>query len=267
MEMERFSGERQQPEADRNLESHMLHATAESASWFSLSNCGAGTAKTHSIYRCRPAITRPTSEQIGASLERQVTKTATRHTHLSCIPGRAPARDARCQRLSSGNLPVWQHHVDRHAARSRTSALSISISPEAVFKQNQFIVNVNARLKPTFSVMGYYNLNCANADTGTASNSYNLTPGLRPRRLHLPQHGLLHGQLHGQVGHLLQSLSGRADRAAPSTWSRHTISPATTRSTSTGRLSRQHRTAPRDKRAISRIPTAASTPRRDQAKA
>ncbi len=42
---------------------------------------------------------------------------------------------------------------------------------EAVYKQDQLIVNVNARLKPTFSVMGYYTLSFANADTGTASNS------------------------------------------------------------------------------------------------
>jgi hypothetical protein len=43
-----------------------------------------------------------------------------------------------------------------------------------VFKQNQVIANVNARLKPTLSVMGFYTLNFANGDTGTVSNSYNL---------------------------------------------------------------------------------------------
>ena len=46
--------------------------------------------------------------------------------------------------------------------------------PEAVFKQNQLIVNVNARITPTFSMMGFYTFNTANGDTGTASNSYNL---------------------------------------------------------------------------------------------
>jgi len=46
--------------------------------------------------------------------------------------------------------------------------------PEATFKQNQLIVNVNARFTPKFSVMGFYNLTYANANTGTTSNSYNL---------------------------------------------------------------------------------------------
>ena len=33
---------------------------------------------------------------------------------------------------------------------------------------------LNARFTPNFSVMGFYTLNFANGDTGTASNSYNL---------------------------------------------------------------------------------------------
>ncbi len=48
------------------------------------------------------------------------------------------------------------------------------IYPEAVYKQNQFIVNLNARFTPSFSVTGFYTRNFASGDTGTASNSYNL---------------------------------------------------------------------------------------------
>ncbi len=66
---------------------------------------------------------------------------------------------------------------------------------EAVFKQNQFIVNINARFKPKLSVHGLLQLSWANANTGTATNSYN-SPGLRPRQLCLAQHGLPDGQLH-----------------------------------------------------------------------
>ena len=47
--------------------------------------------------------------------------------------------------------------------------------PEAVFKQNQLIANINAKLTPNFSVMGFYNFTTAHADTGTASNSENLS--------------------------------------------------------------------------------------------
>ncbi len=50
--------------------------------------------------------------------------------------------------------------------------------PEAVFKQNQIIVNMNARIKPNFSVFGFYNWTRVRSDGGagsTASNSYNLS--------------------------------------------------------------------------------------------
>jgi hypothetical protein len=47
--------------------------------------------------------------------------------------------------------------------------------PEAVFKQNQLIANINAHFTPNFSLMGFYNFTVANADTGTASNAYNLS--------------------------------------------------------------------------------------------
>jgi hypothetical protein len=49
--------------------------------------------------------------------------------------------------------------------------------PEAVFKQNQLIANINAKLTPKFGLMGFYNLTSANSDGagGTASNSYNIS--------------------------------------------------------------------------------------------
>jgi hypothetical protein len=47
--------------------------------------------------------------------------------------------------------------------------------PEAIYKQNQMILSVNARLTPRLSVTGYYTLNRANSDTGTASNSYDIS--------------------------------------------------------------------------------------------
>ncbi len=50
--------------------------------------------------------------------------------------------------------------------------------PEAVFKQNQVILNINASLTPRFRVMGFYNWTNANSDGGGGSNptnSYNLS--------------------------------------------------------------------------------------------
>jgi hypothetical protein len=51
--------------------------------------------------------------------------------------------------------------------------------PEAVFKQNQLIVNINARITPKFNLSGFYNLTSVHSDTGTASNSYNLMQDYR----------------------------------------------------------------------------------------
>jgi hypothetical protein len=34
------------------------------------------------------------------------------------------------------------------------------LTPEAVFKQNQLIVNINARITPKFNLSGFYNLTC-----------------------------------------------------------------------------------------------------------
>lgn len=49
--------------------------------------------------------------------------------------------------------------------------------PEAIFKQNQMILNVNARISPKLGFFGFYNLSFANTDAagGNASNSYNLS--------------------------------------------------------------------------------------------
>jgi hypothetical protein len=49
---------------------------------------------------------------------------------------------------------------------------------EAVFKQNQLIVNLNAHFTPNFNVLGFYNVTDANSDGGAGSNpsnSYNLS--------------------------------------------------------------------------------------------
>jgi hypothetical protein len=49
--------------------------------------------------------------------------------------------------------------------------------PEAVFKQNQLILNINAKLTSNFNVMGFYNYTSAHANTGTAPNSVDLKQG------------------------------------------------------------------------------------------
>jgi hypothetical protein len=58
---------------------------------------------------------------------------------------------ARLQRLLAGNLRLWQPTLT--GVRPDPSlGIVDEYYPEAVFKQNQMIVNVNARITPTFSL-------------------------------------------------------------------------------------------------------------------
>jgi hypothetical protein len=137
------------------------------------SNCNAGTAVTPQITQLASNYRSPYSEQFGASLERQLGKVATltftyMHTYgvhqmatrdanpFTPLPGTTIYNSTTGPRLNP-NLGI----VDEYY-------------PEAVFKESQLIANLNARLTPSFSVMGYYTYSTANGDTGTASNSYNL---------------------------------------------------------------------------------------------
>ena len=152
----------------------------ETASWFS-TNCGTGAAKASSSYVVASGYHAPTTEQFGASLERQATKNTTvalTYLHTFGVH-QLVTRDA------NAYLPVdcpgscfYNSTTGPRALESQNPNITGIVNQyfsEAVFKQNQVIVNVNARLKPTFSVMGYYTLSWANANTGTASNSWNLT--------------------------------------------------------------------------------------------
>ena len=98
---------------------------------------------------------------INASLERQLTKSTT---------------------LTATYLHSYGVHqmatINANATYSTnydsTKGIEDEYLPQAVFKQNQLIMNINAKLTSRLSVMGFYNLSAANANTGTASNSVNL---------------------------------------------------------------------------------------------
>jgi hypothetical protein len=146
---------------------------AVSLSNINLSTCGAGTTVAPEIYQIDPSYHAPTMEQIGTSLERQATKTtALTFTYLHSYGVHQMAT-----RDSNAYLPGTYNFSNPSLSGSRPNpnlGIVREFYPEAVFKQNQVIVNVNARLSPTFSVMGFYNFTVADSNTGTASNSYNL---------------------------------------------------------------------------------------------
>lgn len=114
----------------------------------------------------------PAHEQLGLSLERQLTRSSTfTATYLHTLGVHQEATiDA------NAFLPGTYVYGDPSTGVRPHPGLGIidETFPEAIYKQNQFIVSVNARFSRRLSLTGYYNLNVANADTGTASNSYNL---------------------------------------------------------------------------------------------
>jgi hypothetical protein len=143
------------------------------------SNCNSGSAQTPQTYMLAPRYHSPYSEQFGASLERQVSKTATMtltYMHTYGVHQMA-TRDA------NAFLPGTFVYGDPTLTGTRPDPLQGIVRefyPEAIFKQNQLVVNANTRLSPWLNLSGFYTLNFANDDTGTTSNSYNLLQDYGP---------------------------------------------------------------------------------------
>ena len=137
------------------------------------SNCTASSANPPQIQALDPTYHSPYNEQFGTSLERQLTKTTT----LTFTYVHTNGEHQMDTRDSNAYEPVAGTTFYNSTTGPRPNPQFGPIDeyfPEAVFKQNQVIANVNARLKPTLSFMGFYTLNFADGNTGTASNSYNL---------------------------------------------------------------------------------------------
>ncbi|MGD1108641.1 MAG: carboxypeptidase regulatory-like domain-containing protein, partial [Terracidiphilus sp.] len=141
-----------------------------------VSSCGSGTAATPVIYARSSTYRSPYMEQLGVSLERQVTKVATvtfTYMHSSGFH-QLVTRD------SNAYLPgTFQYGSTTLTGTRPISSLGIvkQYFPEAVFNENQVIVNVNARFSAKFSLTGFYAGSWANSDGGggsSPSNSYNL---------------------------------------------------------------------------------------------
>jgi Carboxypeptidase regulatory-like domain len=138
----------------------------------SLSNCGTVSSSSSSIYQTGPNLHAPYTLQGAASVERQVTKSATLSlTYLSSrgfdqfltINANAPYPGTPCY---PDCLPPVGGNIYRYVS-------------EGNFTQNQFIVNSNIRVGAKVQLFTYYTLNYANSDAAGApsfaSNSYNIS--------------------------------------------------------------------------------------------
>jgi hypothetical protein len=151
-----------------------FNATGLSA--VNLASCGPAAEVSNTIERVSPTYRSPYTQQFGTSLERQLTKTTTvTLTYLHSFGVHQMAtRDA------NAYLPGTFQFGSTTLTGVRPNPLLGIVDqyyPEAVFKENQLIVNVNARFTPNFNLSGFYTVAEANTDdaAGTASNSYNLS--------------------------------------------------------------------------------------------
>jgi len=122
-------------------------------------NC-ASAGGTSTIYQIAPGYHSPYTQQTGLSLERQLSKTTTlTGTYLH----------------SFGVHEYVVRNANASYSRNYNSAEGIidQFYPEGVFKQNQIIVNANARFSPNLSLTGFYNFTVANSDGGNGSNPSN----------------------------------------------------------------------------------------------
>ncbi len=127
------------------------------------------------IVEIAPNFHAPYTHQIGGSIERQVTKTTTATvTYLRSFGvHQVVTRDSNAYQPLAGTT----YYNSTTGPRPNPSVGIVQqYYPEAVFKQNQMILNVNARISPKFSVFGFYNLSFANTNGagGEVSNSYDL---------------------------------------------------------------------------------------------
>lgn len=138
------------------------------------------------LVQISPTYHSPYTQQLGASIERQATKTATvTATYLHSFGvHQMVTRDSN----PYTPLPGTTYYNSSTGPRLNPNLGIIDeYYPEGVFKENQLILNVNARVSSKLGFFGFYNLSYANADvagsggfgggsvSNTASNSYNLS--------------------------------------------------------------------------------------------
>ncbi len=140
-----------------------------------LASCGSGNARTSAIYAISPTYRSPYLAQLGVSVERQLSKAATvtfTYMHTSGFH-QLVVRDSNAYlpgdyTYNSGGSPTIT------ATRPNPSeGIVDQYFPEAVLNENQVIVNINTRLSPKLSVLGFYAGSWANSDGGAGSNPSN----------------------------------------------------------------------------------------------
>ena len=150
------------------LNDPVCSASATSLGAIDMSTCsstiGTSTASQPVRYEVDPHYHSPYTGQAGASIERQVsTGTSFTATYLHSFGvHQVVTRNAN---QATGGTP-----------QNSSGGYLYEYYPEAVFKQQQFIVSVNSKVTKNLNLTGFYTLQWANTNGagGNASNAYNL---------------------------------------------------------------------------------------------
>ncbi|KAA6456187.1 hypothetical protein DYQ86_25620 [Acidobacteria bacterium AB60] len=153
-------------------------ANSTSLDTLDLTSCQSnGTSATSANAPVRYEVARhfhaPYTGQAGASIERQISKgTSATVTYLHSFGAHQLVSINANQLDANGDYPL-----------DPAGGYIYQFYPEAVFKQDQVITSVNARLTRNLSLVGFYTLGFAHSDGGAASNAsnaYNLAQDYGP---------------------------------------------------------------------------------------
>jgi hypothetical protein len=135
-----------------------------------ISTSGNATPVRYQVY---PGFHAPYTEQAGIGLERQLHAGSTLTlTYLHSLGAHELVTRNANQLASDGAYPL-----------DPSGGYIYQFYPEAIFKENQLITSVNARLTKRLSLVGFYTLAWANSDGGAGSNvsnAYNLSQDYGP---------------------------------------------------------------------------------------
>ena len=136
-------------------------ATATSLNAIDMTTCSGALPPVK--YEVAPRFHAPTTEQLGFSLERQLSSgTSATLTYLRSYG--VHQQVTRNANQATGGTP-----------QNSSGGYLYEYYPEAVFKQNQLIASVNAKVNKNLSFVGFYTLSFANSNgNGSASDAYNL---------------------------------------------------------------------------------------------
>ena len=144
-------------------------STATSLNAIEMTTCVSAPGSTSSPstpvkYEVDPHYHAPTTEQLGASLERQLFfGTSLTLTYLHSF-GVHQLVTRNANQNTPGETP-----------QNSSGGYLYEYYPEAVFKQNQLIASVNTKVNKNLSFVGFYTLSFANGNgNGSASDAYNL---------------------------------------------------------------------------------------------